>query len=250
MDSQLVIASIAASPADVDRIRQYAESLSADFLAISSADQLATSMPKISPGVILVADSGAGPRGVEAYRDIRRGGWIQPVILTVAEVNLSAVVSAMRGGIFAVTSPAAVDETLFHHMQQASECSQRLAEVEKRKAEFHERLESLAAGELEVLRGMLEGKLNKRVANQLSISERTVEARRKRIFDKMETRSVACLTRRIIENMGYDEFMQLCEKLPSAIPAPHFHMRGSGDSSNPTDGNPTSSSYSQTSQGE
>jgi len=53
------------------------------------------------------------------------------------------------------------------------------------------RLASLRTEERQVLDLMLDGKLNKNIAAALGIALRTVEARRNRIFMKLETRSMA-----------------------------------------------------------
>ena len=53
------------------------------------------------------------------------------------------------------------------------------------------RVSQLRREELDVLELMLRGKLNKNIASTLNIALRTVEARRKRIFTKLGTRSVA-----------------------------------------------------------
>lgn len=53
------------------------------------------------------------------------------------------------------------------------------------------RLAQLTDGEREVLQLMLHGKVNKNIASRLGIALRTVEARRKRVFTKMGTRSLA-----------------------------------------------------------
>ena len=53
------------------------------------------------------------------------------------------------------------------------------------------RLASLRTEERQVLDLMLDGKLNKNIAASLGIALRTVEARRNRIFTKLETRSMA-----------------------------------------------------------
>ena len=51
------------------------------------------------------------------------------------------------------------------------------------------RLATLTAREREVMELILEGKFNKVIADELSISMRTVEAHRSRVFDKMMVRS-------------------------------------------------------------
>lgn len=53
------------------------------------------------------------------------------------------------------------------------------------------RLAALEPGELYMLKMMLDGKVNKNIAIRLGIALRTVEARRKRVLEKMGTRSLS-----------------------------------------------------------
>ncbi|MGC3970341.1 MAG: LuxR C-terminal-related transcriptional regulator [Pirellulales bacterium] len=55
----------------------------------------------------------------------------------------------------------------------------------------YQRVSELRREERDVLDLMLQGKLNKNIASTLGIALRTVEARRKRIFSKLGTRSLA-----------------------------------------------------------
>lgn len=130
----------------------------------------------------------------------------------------------MLSGVFAVLDPAA----------KASVCEQTLdaamAEAAKRQMRWVARtkmLETLGAmtdGELQVLRAVVDGQLNKRIARQLEISERTVEARRKRIFEKTETTSVALLVRMIVESIGVEGLYKKCDERVGSPPKPHLNM--------------------------
>ena len=55
------------------------------------------------------------------------------------------------------------------------------------------RLESLTPREREVLNGVLSGRLNKQIARELGISEKTVKVHRGRVMAKMGVRHVAHL---------------------------------------------------------
>jgi len=63
------------------------------------------------------------------------------------------------------------------------------------------RFESLTAREREVFAGVVAGKLNKQIAAQLNIAERTVKAHRSQLMEKMQAHSVADLVRQS-EHLG------------------------------------------------
>ncbi|MGB7206716.1 MAG: LuxR C-terminal-related transcriptional regulator, partial [Anderseniella sp.] len=57
------------------------------------------------------------------------------------------------------------------------------------------RLARLTSREREVLDHLVQGKINKQIADDLGISQRTVEVHRARIREKMEARGLADLIR-------------------------------------------------------
>ncbi|MEQ9692226.1 MAG: LuxR C-terminal-related transcriptional regulator [Bauldia litoralis] len=58
-----------------------------------------------------------------------------------------------------------------------------------------DRLARLTEREQEVLHHLLHGKLNKEIAAELGISQRTIEVHRARIREKMQARGIADLIR-------------------------------------------------------
>ena len=74
-------------------------------------------------------------------------------------------------------------------------------EREKRKQSRHwrERFQTLSDRELEVLRQVVEGKMNKQIADELGITERTVKLHRTSLTRKLNVFSVAELTRLVSE---------------------------------------------------
>ena len=57
------------------------------------------------------------------------------------------------------------------------------------------RLQHLTAGEHEVLRLLIDGKSNKTIAAELTLSVRTIEVRRSKLMKKMKAESLAELIR-------------------------------------------------------
>lgn len=67
----------------------------------------------------------------------------------------------------------------------------------------------LSPSELEVLCFILEGGMNRAIAGKLDVSERTVENRRRRIFETFGSHSVAVVTRMISETIGCDAVFRM-----------------------------------------
>ena len=66
-----------------------------------------------------------------------------------------------------------------------------------------QKLDSLSSRENEVLRFLVTGMLNKQIAYELDISERTVKAHRKQVLKKMGVTSIAELVR-LTEKIGIE----------------------------------------------
>jgi len=71
----------------------------------------------------------------------------------------------------------------------------------KEQQQIMQKLDSLTTREHEILTYLITGMLNKQIAYELKISERTVKAHRKQVLDKMGVNSIAELVR-LTEKVG------------------------------------------------
>ena len=108
-----------------------------------------------------------------------------PVIFLTGHGDVPMAVDALKRGAFDFFEKPFNDNKLMDRAQEALAASMQ-AGVQ---AAIHTRLESLSAREREVLDLILQGKMNKVIADQLGISMRTVEVHRAHIFDKMHVKS-------------------------------------------------------------
>jgi FixJ family two-component response regulator len=80
--------------------------------------------------------------------------------------------------------------------------SQARADLDEQK-HIMRRLDSLTPREYQILTYLITGVLNKQIAYELEISERTVKAHRKQVLDKMSVNSIAELVR-LTEKVGIE----------------------------------------------
>jgi two-component system, LuxR family, response regulator DctR len=78
---------------------------------------------------------------------------------------------------------------LVDRIEQAIKRSGDVLEARQARRRLETRLAELTERERDVMRLVVEGLPNKLIADQLSISVRTVEVHRARVFDKMEVKS-------------------------------------------------------------
>ena len=139
--------------------------------------------------VALLAEGEASP--YEVLEKLNERHSALTVVYLIERPATKLIVEAMRKGAFDVLEWPLEKDLLTASVEQALTTS---VEKQRRLAEAQHaqrRLAELTAGERDVLQLMLSGKVNKSIASRLGIALRTVEARRKRVFTKMGTRSLA-----------------------------------------------------------
>ena len=116
-----------------------------------------------------------------------------PVIFVTGHGDVPMAVESMKRGAIDFLEKPFNDAQLCNLIDQAltrvRNSSGDLAGIESAKRCF----ESLSAREKEVLALIVKGRLNKQIADDLSISIKTVEAHRANIMDKMKVRNMADL---------------------------------------------------------
>jgi two-component system response regulator DctR len=114
-----------------------------------------------------------------------------PVIFLTGHGDVPMAVDALKRGAFDFFEKPFNDNKLMDRVQEALAAS-RQASAD---AAIHSRLAALSAREREVLDLILDGKMNKVIADELGISMRTVEVHRAHIFDKMNVKTAVELAR-------------------------------------------------------
>lgn len=89
------------------------------------------------------------------------------------------------------------NEALLDRIEQCIEQDRQTRRARAWRAEAAARLALLTAGEREVMDRVVAGKSNKVIAAELSVSQKTVEAHRARVMEKMQADSLADLIRMV-----------------------------------------------------
>lgn len=118
-----------------------------------------------------------------------------PTIFLTGIGDVAMGVGAMRAGAFHfLTKPVDADE-LLRTVAAAIESDIRQLEVERRFAALRDRFVTLTSRERDVFFAVTRGLLNKQVAMELGVSEKTVKVHRGRVTEKLAADSVAELVR-------------------------------------------------------
>ena len=159
----------------------------------SSAQDFLTRPPFAGTGCILLDISMPEMTGPQLHGLIREHGVSLPVIYLSGHCDVPSSVLAMKHGAMDVLEKPADADVLLDAIAGAVE-QHRLHKLRRdAKDEIHDRLASLSAREREVMDQVILGRLNKQIAADLGITEKTVKVHRGRAMAKMKVRSVAAL---------------------------------------------------------
>ncbi len=136
--------------------------------------------------------------GIELQTEMKRIGNRMPLVLISAHADLVMAVKAVKDGAYDFLLKPVETERLIQTVLEAIELDRSRREEH---AEVDKALRSwamLSTREKEVARGVADGKLNKQIAYDLNISEKTVIAHRSSLCRKLGIRSAADITRLLL----------------------------------------------------
>jgi FixJ family two-component response regulator len=156
------------------------------FLAVPTAE---------TPGCLLLDISLPGISGLELQRSLLGSPYARPMVFLTRKGDVQVSVNAMKAGaIDFLTTP--IDDA---RLVSAIEAAIRLDVVQRTdRALRHlilERLNQLTKRERQVMEQVTCGRLNKQIASDMGIGEKTVKVHRRRIMSKLMVRSVPELVR-------------------------------------------------------
>ena len=112
-----------------------------------------------------------------------------PVIFLTGHADVPTAVDLVKRGAFDFCEKPFSDNALVDRIEHALGASLRSLDRKQAQRRLTDRIAELTEREHEVMRLVVEGLPNKLIADQLSISVRTVEVHRARLFEKMDVRS-------------------------------------------------------------
>ena len=151
--------------------------------------------PPDRPGCVLLDVRLPGPSGLELQSALQREGITLPVVFLTAYADVGASVQAMKAGAVDFLTKPVERDTLLEALNRAlaRDAQQRIARDDA--YGLRARFASLTTREREIFDRIVAGKLNKQIAEELEIGERTVKALRAQIMAKLEVGSAAELGR-------------------------------------------------------
>jgi len=132
--------------------------------------------------------------GMALQDELCRAGNPLPLVFLTGQGDIPTTVQAMRGGAVDFLTKNAPKEDLIAAVNRALERNQQELVRQVRLRALRQPFGLLTNREHEVLRHVVQGKLNKQIAADMGIHERTVKLHRTHLTTKLQVHSVAELT--------------------------------------------------------
>jgi len=142
-----------------------------------------------------------GPSGLDLQEALSRAGRDVPIVFITGHGDVPTTVRAMKGGAIDFLQKPFDDHELLDCVRLALARSRAQRAERTERAQLQTRVDTLTPRERQVLLHVVAGKLNKQIASDLGIAEKTIKVHRGRVMQKMRAASVADLVR-MVEKLG------------------------------------------------
>lgn len=158
-----------------------------------SAGAFLLSGPPQGPGCVLLDLRMPGPNGLELQEALARDADGMPVVFLTGYGDVPTTARAMKRGALDVLTKPVDRDTLLAAVHAAHERDAQWRRERARKTTIEARFASLTTREQAILDGVVAGRLNKQIAGDLHIAERTVKTHRAQLMSKLGAASAADL---------------------------------------------------------
>ncbi|MDM0029713.1 response regulator transcription factor [Variovorax saccharolyticus] len=165
-----------------------------EVVAFDSPGALLAQCDSLQAGCLVADLLMPGMSGLELQAAIARTRNPVPIVFLTGRGDIASTVQAMRNGAEDFLEKRAPKEALLDAVRRALARGQRERQERERHRAVQQRFATLSARELQVLAELLRGRLNKQIAGDLGIHERTVKLHRRAIMTKCSVGSIAELT--------------------------------------------------------
>lgn len=170
--------------------------------AFATAEAFLAAVNPREPGAVLLDVRMPGMNGMELHDTLISRGFALPVVFITGHGDVPMAVEAVKKGAFDFIEKPFEDRKLIEVIKRAALKATSAAQEQQDKASIERRMHSLSTREREVMDLVVQGKLNKTIADVLGISIKTVEAHRARVMEKMNANSLAELVQLTLKIRG------------------------------------------------
>lgn len=164
-----------------------------DVVSWSNSKTFLEQVNPFEPGVVLLDMRMPYFDGRQVHKILKQKNSVLQVIIMTAFADVDMAVNELKqGAIDFLQKPI-----LFDQLKTALENARIRSEKRFQQYQIEQCYDQLSEKEKEVLALIIEGNINKQIAERLNISVRTVEVHRSHIMEKMNAKNVAELIRKV-----------------------------------------------------
>jgi FixJ family two-component response regulator len=147
------------------------------------------------PGCLLLDLRLPGPSGLELQAAMQQRAIHLPIVFLSGHASIESGVKAMKDGAVDFLTKPVKREILLDAIERALERDARQRASREQQSQLSARFHSLTDRQREVFELIVAGRLNKQIADELGVAERTVKREREQVMLKLGANSAADLGR-------------------------------------------------------
>jgi len=178
-----------------DSLRWLVESIGLKVETFSSANEFLDVCDSNFSGCLVSDVRMQGMSGLELQEELNLKEIKLPIIFITGFGDIQMAVQAMQAGAVDFITKPFNDQELLDRIQHAIEEGEQAWEQQIQSNIIKSRIALLTPREQQVMAKVVEGKLNKIIAADLNVSNKTVEAHRAKVMEKMQAANLAGLIR-------------------------------------------------------
>jgi FixJ family two-component response regulator len=155
-------------------------------------------------GCVVLDVNMPGMSGLDLQRELSAAGVPLPIIFLTGHGDIPMTVQALKAGAVHFLTKPVRESDLMDAIRQALEADRKKRSARAEMRTLRERFDLLAPRERQVMFRVVSGCLNKQIAHELGISERTIKLYRGQVMRKMRADSLADLVKQA-EKLGGEE---------------------------------------------
>jgi FixJ family two-component response regulator len=163
--------------------------------AFPSAQDFSNNPAHEGPACLVLDVRMPGLSGLDLQAELMRRRRLIPIIFITGHGDVPMSVRAMKAGAVDFLEKPFNDQELVDAIHKALAQDQQAKIAQSKISELKTRMATLTPRENEVFRWVVRGFLNKQIAYELELSEKTVKVHRARVMKKMSANSLASLVR-------------------------------------------------------
>jgi FixJ family two-component response regulator len=159
--------------------------------AFASAEGFLAERDSEAPGCLVLDVCLPGLDGMELQRSLLDSACPRPIVFLTGRSDIQTSVTAMKAGAVDFLTKPIDGGRLIAAVDRALRCDEERRQEYAIRSAIQRRFDKLTSREKQVMDRIIRGRLNKVIAAELGIGEKTVKVHRARLMEKMGVRSVA-----------------------------------------------------------